>query len=148
MSRNTVHVNWDEGANGDYMREALAIAATLEAEGKGDVHVYDLGNGAEVKWDVKFIDTKTGREAEGAYLTLCERAWEMAEKGQLRTFNGSPCFAFRDDDASTALAVSRDVEGDSVDMYADPESRHVWGYAFEGYREEWLPLVKVEEVTT
>lgn len=50
MYKQTVHVNYDEGANGDYMREALGIAATLEAEGKSDVHVYDLGNGADVEW--------------------------------------------------------------------------------------------------
>lgn len=95
---------------------------------------------------VRFINTKTNREVEGTYLTLCERAWEMAEKGQLTTFNGDPHFAFRDEDMETARAVSWDVEGDSVDMYADPESRHVWGYAFEGYTEEWLPVVQVEEV--
>lgn len=97
---------------------------------------------------LKFIDTKNGYELNkhSAYYGLCKKAWGMAEKGQLTTFNGDLHFAFRCDDAAIAQAVSYDIQGDSVDMYANPETREVWGYAFEVYTEEWLPVVRVEEV--
>jgi len=47
----SIHINYDEGVNGDYMGEALRIAGELGKNGHKNVTVNDLGNGAEVKYE-------------------------------------------------------------------------------------------------
>lgn len=47
----SIHINYDEGVNGDYMGEAFRIAWVLALNGHKNVTVNDLGNGAEVKYE-------------------------------------------------------------------------------------------------